>query len=48
MINPKLNSDPTEMNLICPAGSINSVNKAKYLDIYLDYKLNFLDRIEMV
>ena len=46
--NPKLNSSPTVMNLICYAGSINSVNKAKYLGIYLDYKLNFLDHIKMV
>ena len=48
VINPKLNSPATVMNLICSAGSINSVNKAKYLGIYLDYKLNFLDHIEMV
>ena len=47
VINPKLNFPPTVMNLICPVGSINSVNKAKYLRIYLDYKLNFLD-IKMV
>ena len=30
VINPKLNSSPTEMNLVCPAGSIKSVTKAKY------------------
>ena len=36
------------MNLICPTGSIKSVNKAKYFGIYLDYKLNFLDHIKMV
>ena len=48
VINPKLNSPPIEMNLICPAGYIQSVNKAKYLGIYLDYKLNFFDHIKMV
>ena len=36
------------MDLICSAGSINSIKKAKYLGIYLDYTLNFLDRIKMV
>ena len=36
------------MNLIYSVGSLNSVNKAKYLGIYLDYKLNFLDHIKMV
>ena len=36
------------MNLMCSAGSINSVNKAKYLSIYLDYKLIFLDHVKMV
>ena len=49
VINPKLNSPPTVMNLIWSAESINYVNKAnKYLGIKLDYKLNFLDYLEMV
>ena len=48
VINPKLNSSPTVMNLICSAGSMNSVNKAKYLGIYLDYEPNFLDHINMI
>ena len=47
VINSKLNSPPSVMNLICPAGSIKSVSKAKYLIIYLDYKLNFLDHMKM-
>ena len=36
------------MNITCPAGSIKSINKDKYLGIYLDYKLNFLDHIKIV
>ena len=36
------------MNITCPTGSIKSVNKAKYLGMYLDYKLNFLDHIKVV
>ena len=48
IINPKLNSFPVNMNTTCPAGSIKSVNKAKYQGIYFDYKLNFLDHIKIV
>ena len=48
VINLKLNSSPTVMNLICSAGSMNSVNEAKYLGIYLDYEPNFLDHINMI
>ena len=33
------------MNLICPAGSIKSVNKAKYRGVYLHCKLNFVDQL---
>ena len=36
------------MNLIYLAASIKSFNKAKYLGICFDYKLNFLDHIKMV
>ena len=36
------------MNITCLAGSIKSVNKAKYLGIHLDNKLNFLNHIEIV
>ena len=48
IINPKLNSPPANINITCPAGSIKSVNKAKYLGINLDHKLNFLDHIKIV
>ena len=48
VINSKLSSPGAVMNLICLTGSINSVNKAKYPGIYLDYKQIFLDDIKMV
>ena len=48
IINRKLNSPPVNINITCPAGSIKSVNNAKYLGIYLEYKLNFLDHIKIV
>ena len=50
VINSKFNSPLTEMNLICPAGFIKSVNKAKYLKIYNIHGLqtSFLGHIKMV
>ena len=48
IINPKLNSPPVNMNITCSPESIKSVNKAKYLGIYLDYELNFLDHIKII
>ena len=48
IINPKLSSPSVNMIITCPTGSIKSVNKAKYLGIYFDYKLNFLDHIKIV
>ena len=48
IINSELNSPPENMNITCPAGSIKFVNKAKYLGIYLDYKLTYFDHIKII
>ena len=36
------------INVNCPLGIIKSVNKAKYLGITLDNKLNFRDHIKLI
>ena len=46
VIKPKLHSPPVEMNLSCAAGSIKVVSSAKYLDVFIDDKLNFQERIK--
>ena len=47
-ISPKQNIPPPEINVNCPLGIIKSVNKAKYLGINLDNKLNFRNHIKLI
>ena len=47
IISPKLRCSPVCLNLRCPAGTIKSVNNAKYLGITLDNRLNFREHIKI-
>ena len=47
IISPKLKCSPVYLNLQCPAGTIKSVNNAKYLGITLDNRLNFHEHIKI-
>ena len=48
IISPKLRCSPVYLNLQCPAGTIKSVNNAKYLGITLDNnRLNFHEHIKI-
>ena len=47
-ISPKQNIPLPEINVNCVLGIIKSVNKAKYLGINLDNKLNFRDHIKLI
>ena len=48
IISPKLRSPSVNLNLRCPAGQIKIVNKAKYLGVILDNKLNFHEHAKYV
>jgi len=46
IINSKLNSPTVEMSISCKTGRIESVQRAKYLGILIDEKLNLIDHIK--
>ena len=47
IISPKLRCSPVYPNLQCPAGTIKSVNNAKYLGTTLENRLNFHEHIKI-